>query len=272
VLTKIVETPGFNALAKGRYGYVLYNRNDTYVGRAIEKYGEFSELEVNVFRQVCRNGDVVVEVGANIGTHTQAFAQLVGPRGRVHAFEPQRIVFQTLCANMALNSIENVECHHAAVGAEDGFVQVPDIRYDVPTNFGGLDVRQFKSGRKVRLVRLDSFLDLPRLGFLKVDVEGMELEVIRGARELIGRHKPVLYVENNKGVHSQSLIELLWSLDYRLFWHLPPLFNPGNFAGDSEDLFPGIVSVNMLCFPKSAKANLTGFDEVVDSGFHPLNK
>lgn len=208
----------------------------------------------------------------NIGTHTLALARLVGERGRVHAFEPQRIVFQNLCANMALNSIENVECHHAGAGAEDGFVRIPDIRYDLSGNFGGMDVRQFKDGHKVRMVRLDGFLDLARLNLLKIDVEGMEQEVIRGARELIGRCKPALYVENNSGESSKGLIELIWSLDYQLFWHLPPLFNPANFAGDPENLFPGIVSANMLGLPKSAKANLTGFKEVVDSTFHPLKK
>jgi FkbM family methyltransferase len=211
-------------------------------------------------------------VGANIGTHTLALAQLVGKSGRVHAFEPQRIVFQNLCSNMALNSIENVECHQAAACAEDGFVQIPDIRYDIGGNFGAMDIRQFKTGHKVRTVRLDDFLDIPRLKLLKIDVEGMEQEVIGGARNLIGQFKPVLYVENDRQGKSKYLIELIWSLNYKLFWHLPRLFNPANFARDPEDLYPGIVSVNMLGFHKSVTLNVTGFQEVLDSGFHPMRK
>jgi hypothetical protein len=98
----------------------------------------------------------------------------------------------------------------------------------------------------------------------------MESEVIRGARKLINRHKPVLYVENDRQEKSKALIELIRSLDYRMYWHLPPLFNPNNFAGDSENLYPGIVSVNMLCFHKSIEVQLDGFMEVVDADHHPM--
>lgn len=272
MLRKIVDTPGFNALVKGRHGYVLYNKNDTYVGKSIEKYGEFSEAEVSFFRQICKEGDVVVEVGANIGAHTLALSQLVGKTGRVHAFEPQRIVFQNLCANMAINSIANAECHHAAVGAEDGFVEIPDLEYGTRANFGGISARQFKAGHKVRLVRLDSYLDIPRLKLLKIDVEGMEQEVIDGARGLIGRLRPVIYLENDRRDRSKNLIELLWSLDYTLFWHLPGMFNPANFAGDPENIYPEIVSVNMMCFPNSAAQNISGVQKVLDSSYHPTRK
>ncbi len=270
MMEKIIDTPGFNALVKGRHGYVLFNKNDVFIGKAIEKYGEFSESEVVLFGQLCGEGDIVVEVGANIGAHTLVLAQRVGNNGRVHAFEPQRIVFQNLCANMALNSIENVECHLAAVGDQDGSVQIPDIRYDVQGNFGGVDIRQFNAGHKVPAVRLDSCLDLPRLKLLKIDVEGMELEVIGGARNLIARFQPVLYVENDRQDKSKDLIELIWSLGYRLFWHLPRLFNPRNFAGDPEDIYPGTVSVNMLGLHRSVTVDLSDFQEVLDSSAHPL--
>jgi FkbM family methyltransferase len=271
-MERIIDSDGFNAVVKGRHGYVLYNKNDAYIGKAIEKYGEFSELEVRLFGQICKEGDIVIEAGANIGALTLPIARLVGKRGRVYAFEPQRIVFQTLCANMALNSIENVECHQLALSAQEGFVQIPDIRYDVAGNFGGVDVRRFKTGHKVRTARLDDVLDIPRLNLLKIDVEGMEHEVISGARTLIGKHKPALYVENDRQDKSQSLIELIWSLDYRLFWHTPPLFNPDNFARDPENAYPRIVSVTMFGLHKSAAANMKGFAEVGDSGFHPLRK
>ena len=102
MLPLLAETAGFNALVRAKHGLMLFNKNDTYIGRSIGKYGEFSEGEIAIFDQLCRPGDIVVEVGANIGTHTLPIAKMVGVAGRVHAFEPQRIVFQTLCANMAL--------------------------------------------------------------------------------------------------------------------------------------------------------------------------
>ena len=114
-----------------------------YVGRAVEKYGEYSELEVELFRQICKPGDIAIEVGANLGTHTLALSQLVGDQGRVFAFEPQRIVIQTLCASLALNSIANVEAYQLAVSSKAGEVLIPDIRYDVEGNYGAVEIERF---------------------------------------------------------------------------------------------------------------------------------
>ena len=87
---------------------MLYNEHDIYIGRSLDLYGEFSEGECDVFRQLIQPGWTVLELGANIGSHTVFLAKRVGPSGRVIAFEPQRIVFQTLCANIALNNLLNV--------------------------------------------------------------------------------------------------------------------------------------------------------------------
>src|SRR5258707_14359705 len=110
----------FNHLKACRYGHMLYNIHDVYVGRSLDLYGEFSEGEVGLFRQLVKPGDLVLDVGANIGTHTLFFSQRIGATGRVLAFEPQRIVFQTLCANLAINSATNVWCYPHAVGGEPG--------------------------------------------------------------------------------------------------------------------------------------------------------
>jgi FkbM family methyltransferase len=194
----LLGTDGFNRCVQGREGYVLYNTNDIYVGQAIERYGEYGEIEAQLLRQMCRPGAVVVEVGANLGTHTLMLARSVGPQGFVYAYEPQRIVFQALCANLALNSIVNVDARHVAVGAELGSVLIPDIDYAQRNNYGGIQANGFTSGRKVRKVALDGDLDLKRLDAIKIDVEGMEREVLQGADGLIKRFRPLLYVENDR--------------------------------------------------------------------------
>ena len=270
MLEKLIRDTGFNCLIKGRYGYILFNKNDTYVGRAFEKYGEFSENEVALFRQICTRGDIVIDIGANIGAHTLAFSEFVGSTGRVYAYEPQRIVFQTLCANMAINSIQNVECCQMAVADKKGMIRIPDIRYDLPANHGGFQVKEAQTGIKTPIISIDDVFETPRLKLIKIDVEGMETQVISGARQTIGRFKPFLYVENDQVEKSRGLIETIQALDYRLFWHLPPLFNPDNFAKDPENIFQGIVSFNMLCFHRSLDLNLDGFQEIIDSAEHPL--
>ena len=265
----ILAGDGFNRLARGRYGYILYNKNDTYVGRSIEQYGEYGEAEAGLLKQICQPNDIVVEVGANIGSLTVPMARAVGNRGLVLAFEPQPIVFQTLCGNLALNSLTNVRCFRSAVGAEGGHVFIPGIRYDKEGNFGGVSVDGFDKGFKVPKVTLDETLDIPRCKMIKIDVEGMEAEVITGAAETIKKFRPALYVENDRKEKSPQLIELLWSMDYKLVWHLTPLFNPENFAGKQEDVFGRIVSLNMLCVPKEKNINLPGANEITDSSQYP---
>jgi len=267
---KLINTSGYNAVVKGRYGYVLFNKNDQYIGKAIEKYGEFSESEVEIFRQLCGAGDIVVEVGANIGTHTMVLAQFVGNTGRVYAYEPQRIIFQTLCANMALNNIENVECFQVALADAPGHILFPDIRYDIAGNFGAVEMDKFAAGNKIPVARLDDALEAPRLKLIKIDAEGMEHKVISGATGLIGRHRPFLYVENDRIDKSQALIELILSLDYRLYWHCPPLFNPANFAGDPENIYPHTVSINMICVPRANPIEMMGFQEIARADEHPM--
>ena len=123
----------FNKLIKARHGTLLYNKNDIYIGKSIEKYGEFSYLEAKIFEQICKAGDVVIEVGANIGAHTLYLSKLVG-NGYVFAFEPQRLVFQNLCANLALNSISNVFAYQEAVSNENGTIIIPECNFKENNN------------------------------------------------------------------------------------------------------------------------------------------
>ena len=255
------EFPAFNRLRNCRHGQMLYNVNDAYIGRSLDLYGEFSEGEADLFRQMTRPGHVAVEVGANIGAHTVLLARQVGPAGRVIAFEPQRVVFQTLCANVALNSLTNVDCQQQAVGEQAGTLLVPPLNYTQQNNFGGLALGGFADGEPVPVVTLDS-LNLPRLNVLKIDVEGMERAVIAGAVETLDRCRPILYVENDRADRSAELIQLLDSLEYNLYWHCPPLFNPHNFAGNSSNVFGQIISKNMVGVHRSVPQKLDGFEPV----------
>ena len=251
----------FNTVRQTRYGQLIYNGNDVYIGRSIELYGEFSQGETLLFEQLIEPEQVVLEVGANIGAHTLFFAQQVGPGGKVLAFEPQRILFQTLCGNLALNSITNVHCWNMAVGDEPGQIVVPSLDYCRPNNFGGLSLGGFERGETVPITTIDSF-ELPCCDFIKIDVEGMEEEVVRGAAETITRLKPVLYCECDRADKAESLIRFIDSLGYAMFWHLPPLYHPENFTGNLTNVFDNIVSSNILCVDETMAGGLSGFEKV----------
>lgn len=243
-----LDANGFNELAQCRFGPMLYNRNDIFIGGSLSAYGEFSLFEHDLFRQLIKPDDVVVEVGANIGAHTVQLANLV-PNGVVHAFEPQRIVFQALCANVALNQCQNVFAYQEGVSDFIGEMMAPALPPTERMSFGSAGLAKHGlNGEAVRVVSVDS-MGFPNCNFLKIDVEGMEQDVLRGAERTIARCSPLIYVENDREDQSQALIELLQRFGYSCYWHFPPLFNPNNFKRNARNIFPGLVSVNMLCAP-----------------------
>ena len=255
------NTDAFNKLQECKHGQMLYNVNDQYIGRSLDLYGEFSEGEIDLFRQLGKPGQVIVEVGANIGAHTVFLAQQVGMTGRVLAFEPQRLVFQTLCANLALNNIANVLAFQQAVGATPGEIVVPLLDWRREQNFGELALGQYQEGERVPVTTIDSF-NLPRCDFIKVDVEGMEIEVLKGATQTIARTRAFLYVENDRRDKAPALVRFIDSLGYDMFWHAPPLFNPDNYRKNTENVFGQIVSLNMFCMHKSVPHKMEGFQKV----------
>lgn len=233
---------------------MLYSLNDRYLGEALHHYGEYGELELEILLQALRPDDVVVEAGANIGTLTIPLARAV-PRGIIYAFEPQRLTFQILSANVALNGLTNVHTRHAALGKVAGKIAVPVLDPMVSQNFGGLSLLGSNQGEPVPVETIDG-LDLKACRLIKADVQGMELDVIGGASETIKRCRPALYVENEQPNLATELVSLIQGFGYDTWEHFPRLYNPDNHFGVTEDLWPGIVSVNMFCLPAEMKARV----------------
>jgi FkbM family methyltransferase len=179
----------------------------------------------------------------------------------VLAFEPQRVIFHILCANSAINDLYKVRTFQAAAGGAAGTLKVPPFDYAGAHNFGGIALRDAGEGEDVPVITLDS-LNLPSLHLLKIDVEGMEADVLAGARNAIARHRPFMYVENDRREKSERLITLIGELGYDMWWHTPYLFNPDNFSKVSSNIFDTVVSINLVCIPKESASNLKGFIQV----------
>lgn len=262
----MLQGGGFNQLKPCRHGYMLYNQNDGVIGASLERYGEFTEHEIEIFAQIVKPGDVVLDVGANIGTHTVALARLVGPTGAVYAFEPQRLIFQTLCANLALNSLTNGHAFNMAVGAAPGTATLPVIDPTGLNNFGGVSLKAANQGEVVQVAALDD-LELAACRLIKIDVEGMEREVLSGAAKTLERFRPILYVENNQADKSDALIRAIDQLGYAMYWHRVPYFNPNNFYGNQDPyLAQFLAEPNMICLPKEMRQTMQGFEPVAVPG------
>ncbi len=269
-MSPLLDT-GLYQIVEGRHGRFMANPNDIYIGRSLLTYGEFSEVECQLLRRIAPVGGVVIEAGANVGAFTVPLAKKVGPTGRVYAFEPQTAVHQLLCANMALNGLHQVQTFHAACGATQSWLDLRDLSSVTEANFGGLGLSQLAGAgmSRIRVERLDSLFDLPRLDLIKADVEGMEASVLEGARELIAQHRPAIYAEAHDPADAPALIGLLLDMDYRLWWHLPSMFNPDNFSGVSRNVLGVITSKNILAVPAERETKIVNGRAVAGVDDHP---
>jgi FkbM family methyltransferase len=238
------------AVKRCKHGLFMYNRNDSYIGRSLDLYGEWCDFEIELLSQFVNPGDTIVDVGANIGTHTVAFANRVGATGTVHAFEPQRRLFQMLCGNIALNGLENVFCHAQAVGDTPGEIAIPQLpSSDSHFNFGavplGLSGTPTESAMEVTL----DALKLSQCRLIKIDAEGMETQVLRGARATLEACQPILYLESDRPGASKALSTSLRDIGYHAYWSIAPYFSRNNFYSNTENVWPDHVPVaNLLCF------------------------
>jgi len=261
------------SLVHGRHGYFLVNSNDRYVGRSLLHYGEFSPYEAQLFRQLLRPGWCVVEVGANIGAHTVLLAKLVGSDGRVFAFEPQAHCYAFLQAQIALNELTNVEAYNMGLSDQAGHLFLPEANYALEGNFGGISLLTEASSRtrEVPVSTLDDSLGEQVVHFIKADVEGMEHQVLQGGANLINKHHPVLYVENDRIEKSRQLLQCLLDFDYRVWWSIGRLYEPNNFFYNATNFYGNQSSFNLLCFHRSSGKEVKGVHEVTSAEEpHPL--
>lgn len=271
---RVMNIGGVQYLVNARHGGFLASQNDFFIGNALIKYGEYGENELHLFQQLLLPEEVVVEVGANIGALTVPLAKRVGAKGRIIAIEPQRIIHQYLCANVALNGLPNVETHHAGCGTRSTTMIVPPVPYYTPGqgNFGGVALGAQGEGEPVSIRTVDDIVGERKVHMLKIDVEGMEADVLRGAKRMLRKQRPLVHVENDRRDKSEALIDLLFQYGYRCFWHLTPLFNPMNFFEYKENIYGNFISVNMICIPVESNMDMQHFQEVTDAKFHPLRR
>jgi FkbM family methyltransferase len=138
-----------------------------------------------------RRNPVAVDAGANFGCFALAFAQCGAV---VHAFEPQPLIAGLLTDSVKLNNATSIMVHNSALGRSMGSVRVPTVDYSRKADFGMVQLNN-SEGHSVALVTLDS-LELSQLDLIKIDVEGMEVDVLAGARWTIARCGPVIFIEH----------------------------------------------------------------------------
>lgn len=194
------------ATPEGRY--LLYQGVDMINSRlrSGQPWEPFTQVVARLLVERASN-PLVVDVGANLGAFAVPLARHIKARGgQLHAFEAQRMVYYQLCANFLVNGLDNAYARNLAIGNRTGQIEVPVLNLGKERNIGSLSldptIRQMQGtlstlstrSEPVGLTRLDA-LDLPPAALVKIDVEGMEIEVLEGARDWLADtgYPPLLY-------------------------------------------------------------------------------
>ena len=243
-MLKTTKRPLAFVLAAANHGTMIVNRNDSFdapgmtigVGHNIFQHSSCGQEEIDSALQLLDSrrknfgdGVVAIDCGANIGVHTVEWARHTYGWGETFAFEAQERIYYALVGNLAINNCFNARAIWAAVGAKAGRIRVPVPDYLVASSFGSLEIRPGDNaefiGQKIdysdakpldtRMLAIDD-LQLARLDLIKIDIEGMELEALEGARQSILRHKPQMLIERIKADQA-ALNAFLVAHGYKLF-------------------------------------------------------
>ena len=197
--------------------WLLMNNRD-HISDFIRKNGFWGHTEATIGKVFLANrqNSNTLDVGANIGGFTLPIAKFVSSlSGRVFSFEPQRIVFQQLCANIFLNNLDNVHTHNIALGDKNCDIKIPELNFWESQNVGGFSIdpqirqnihnealigktfpnKESDNQYSVEQRTLDSFNLEFDINLIKVDVEGFELEFFVGASETIRKNNfpPIIF-------------------------------------------------------------------------------
>lgn len=219
-----------------------YYTTDEVIGRSIEHYGEYSQIEVDYLLSILNQNCVVYDIGGNIGYHATAFATA---SKYVYSFEPNQNNFELLRKNTA--HLDNVFAMNVAVSNHNGIVRMLDFDPSVPANYG--TVRIGEGEGSALSIRLDDF-NLAKPDFIKIDVEGAEYEVLQGLSNTIDRFRPVIYLEAHETKEFSSIYELLKKFNYNMYWCEVKNYNPNNFRQNTVNIFGEYVLFSVLAFPE----------------------
>jgi FkbM family methyltransferase len=227
------------AQATARHGNFVFFRNDDPIGACLHHYGEWAQQELDLFDLILTETSNIADIGANIGTHSVFFSKKAS-KGRVISFEPQLYIFELLCANLLMNGCYNVFPINAALSNKPSRQRMVNFN---PFNDGKVNYGEFKinshddKGILTSVFTLDGYFDSHKFDLIKMDVEGHELEALDGAKKIIKKHKPTLYIEYNSDTGNEELLQLLERSGYNCYWHVYTKHNPKNFNNKTQDVW-----------------------------------
>jgi len=207
-----------------RYGNMVYFLDDPTIGQSLELYGEYCHDEIEWMKTLTNPKSFVLDIGANIGTHVIGIAPHVK---RVMAFEPDPDNFDLLVKNVSTTMCSNVTPVPAAAS---------DVLGQVGTAFDYGKTRLTTTG-EIPATPIDMIEGLPRIDFVKIDVEGMELKVLNGMRQTIASYKPQMLIEMQDTTTYAKTYDFLNGFGYNIYWLPVRTYTEFNHKNNTEDVF-----------------------------------
>ena len=152
---------------------------------------------------------IVLDVGANVGSHSVNFAKTAK---QVFSFEPHPVTFNNLCANLLLHTCLNVHPYNIALGSYNGDTQLGD--FDLFKEHFSMGAYVGSGTLKIPIRTIDSFVYSP-VDFIKIDTEGHEFEILKGASVTLQRESPIVFVEIHYNEFIEPIIEYMSGLGYQ---------------------------------------------------------
>jgi FkbM family methyltransferase len=216
VWKRLVRRPRSIELANGR----RFIANPDCVISSALIYADWPEFhELQFLRKHLTQSDFLLDVGANVGHLGLLLSDIVDPQ-HIAEFEPTPLTFKRLTDNWLANGFETDKLFGVAVGSEDGTIEFPDLTHPGTMNSRSALSEATKLCR-VPIRRLDSYRELWKgkpIGLLKIDVEGFELDVFRGAVETLHQDRPrIIMFESLAEQIDPAIEEQLKVADYRVF-------------------------------------------------------
>ena len=177
--------------------YQMYvSTSDTAVGIHIHRQKTYEPHVTEAIKMKLGPGMYFVDIGANIGYFSLLAAHLVGKEGRIFSFEPFQYNVKLLYLNARINGFENIEIYPFALADKKSLFAYDNMASNGVISGIDEDINSVLSTTLVYSVRLDDVLrDIERLDAIKIDVEGAEYMALSGARNLLKRHRPVIFTE-----------------------------------------------------------------------------
>jgi len=222
------------------------------VGKYIYYFGEWEPGTLWVLRNYLNKGDVFLDVGAYIGSISCAASRLVGNQGFIYSIEPSSDNYNMLCENIKINNLKNIYPFKIALGSEISVARII-IRNQWNRGADSLAPNE-KSGEKVLVTTIDTLIETKRIpppNFIKIDVEGYEYEVLKGAEKLLKSScAPILCVEYNR-VCGNDIYDYLKSINNYSIYTLQNSTPYTLIKKKKEEIIK--KTINLFCFQHTCK-------------------